>query len=86
MSQKNLSDLDLTKVDVTDSDKLVSLIEGYYKQDTSTKNALTYHWEKNHLMLDGQRRWLVFEGNRETGGQWKRLQLPALKTNSSHDL
>lgn len=73
MAQKNLSDLDLTKVDISERDKLVSMIEGYYKQDTSTKNALTYHWEKNHLMLDGQQ-WLVFEGNRETGGQWKRLQ------------
>lgn len=69
----NLSDLDLTKTDVSERDKLVSQIEGYYKTDTSTKNALTYHWEKNQLMLDGQQ-WLVFEGNRETGGQWKRLQ------------
>lgn len=73
MAQKNLSDLDLTKTDTSDRDKLVSQIEGYYKQDTSTKNALTYHFEKNQLMLDGQQ-WLVFEGNRETGGQWKRLQ------------
>jgi hypothetical protein len=70
---KNASDLDLSKVDSSDRDKLVSEIEGHYKQDTSTKNALTYHWEKNQLMLDGQQ-WLVFEGNRETGGQWKRLQ------------
>lgn len=71
--QKNLSDLDLTKTESTDQDKIVSQIEGFYKQDTSTKNALTFHWEKNQLMLDGQQ-WLVFEGNRETGGQWKRLQ------------
>lgn len=71
--QKNLSDLDLTKTESTDSDKIVAEIESFYGQDTSTKNALTYHWEKNQLMLDGQQ-WLVFEGNRETGGQWKRLQ------------
>lgn len=73
MAQKNLSDLDLIKTETSERDKLISQIEGYYKTDTSTKNALTYHWEKNHLMLDGQQ-WLVFEGNRETGGQWKRLQ------------
>lgn len=73
MGSKNLSDLDISKVDSSDRDKLVDRIEGFYKQDTSTKNALTYHWEKNQLMLDGQQ-WLVFEGNRETGGQWKRLQ------------
>lgn len=73
MAQKNLSDLDLTKTPTNDRDKLVSQIEGFYKQDSSTKNALTYHWEKNQLMLDGQQ-WLTFEGNRETGGQWKRLQ------------
>lgn len=72
MSQKNGSDLDLTKTDSSERDKLVSEIEGYYKQDAATKNALTYHFEKNQLMLDGQQ-WLTFEGNRETGGQWKRL-------------
>lgn len=69
----NLSDLDLTKTDSSEEDKLVSQIEGYYKSDTAPKSALTYHWEKNQYMLDGQQ-WLVFEGNRETGGQWKRLQ------------
>ncbi|CAM6003511.1 unnamed protein product [Sphagnum balticum] len=69
----NLGDLELTKTSTDDLDALAAKIESYYKQDNSTKNALTYHWEKNHLMLDGQQ-WLVFEGNRETGGQWQRLQ------------
>lgn len=69
----NLGDLDLTKTSTDDLDAIAAKIESYYKQDNSTKNALTYHWEKNHLMLDGQQ-WLVFEGNRETGGQWQRLQ------------
>lgn len=68
-----VTDLDLTKTETQDYDKLVSQIEGYYKQDSGTKNALSYKWELNHLMLDGQQ-WLTFEGNRETGGQWQRLQ------------
>lgn len=68
-----VTDLDLTKTQTTDYDALVAQIEGYYKQDSGTKNALSYKWELNHLMLDGQQ-WLTFEGNRETGGQWQRLQ------------
>lgn len=68
-----VTDLDLTKTSTTDLDAIVAQIEGYYKQDSGTKNALSYKWELNHLMLDGQQ-WLTFEGNRETGGQWQRLQ------------
>ncbi|GAC1502120.1 MAG: hypothetical protein NVS1B10_06750 [Candidatus Saccharimonadales bacterium] len=68
-----VTDLELTKTDTNDYDKIVSQIEGYYKADSGTKNALSYKWELNHLMLDGQQ-WLTFEGNRETGGQWQRLQ------------
>jgi len=68
-----VTDLDLTKTQTTDLDAVVAQIEGYYKQDSGTKNALSYKWELNHLMLDGQQ-WLTFEGNRETGGQWQRLQ------------
>lgn len=68
-----VTDLDLTKTQTQDYDALVAQIEGYYKQDSGTKNALSYKWELNHLMLDGQQ-WLTFEGNRETGGQWQRLQ------------
>lgn len=68
----NLQDLSLEKVKTDDHDKIANEIEGYYKLDHGTKNALSWHWEKNQLMLDGQQ-WLVYEGNRETGGQWKRL-------------
>jgi len=68
-----VTDLDLTKTKTDDIDAIVSQIEGYYKADSGTKNALSYKWELNHLMLDGQQ-WLTFEGNRETGGQWQRLQ------------
>jgi hypothetical protein len=73
MSGKNAGDLDLTKVESSERDKLVSQIESYYKQDSGTKNSLAFHWERNMLMLDGQQ-WLTFEGNRETGGQWQKLQ------------
>lgn len=68
----NLQDLELTKIDTEDLDQVAEKIESYYKLDHGTKNALSWHWEKNQLMLDGQQ-WLVYEGNRETGGQWKRL-------------
>lgn len=62
----------MEKVDSNDLDEIEKKIEGYYNLDSGVKNALSWHWEKNHLMLDGQQ-WLVYEGNRETGGQWKRL-------------
>ncbi len=68
----SLIDLELSKTDTDDTEAIVKKIEGYYKNDQSTKNALSYHFEKNHLMLDGQQ-WIIYEGNRETGGQWKRL-------------
>lgn len=68
----NLQDLSMEKTETSDLDDIVKKIEGYYNLDSGAKNALSWHWEKNHLMLDGQQ-WLVYEGNRETGGQWKRL-------------
>lgn len=68
----NLQDLSLEKVKTDDHDKIVDKIEGYYNLDQGAKNALTWHWERNQMMLDGQQ-WIVYEGNRETGGQWKKL-------------
>lgn len=68
----NLQDLSLEKVQTDDLEKISSKIESYYNLDAGVKNGLSWHWEKNQLMLDGQQ-WLVYEGNRETGGQWKRL-------------
>lgn len=65
-------DLSLEKTSTENHDEIVKKIEGFYNLDSSAKNALNFHWERNHLMLDGQQ-WLVYEGNRETGGQWKRL-------------
>lgn len=70
---KSGADLDLTKTDSSERDKLVSQIETYYKNDQSSKNTLNYLWERNSLMLDGTQ-WLTYEGSRETGGQWRRLQ------------
>lgn len=70
---KGSADLDLTRVDSSERDKLVSEIENHYKSDQGSKNSLNYHWERNSLMLDGTQ-WLTYEGSRETGGQWKRLQ------------
>lgn len=66
-------DLDLTTIDSNDPDALAAKIETFYKQDSAQKNALSYHWEKNHMMLDGQQ-WLVYEGSRDTGGLWTKLR------------
>lgn len=71
-SSKSYSDLDLSNVPSTDTDKLVASINNYYKQDNSQKLTLAYHWERNHLMLDGNQ-WLRYYGSRESGGVWKRL-------------
>jgi hypothetical protein len=68
------SDLDLTTVENTDLDKLVSEIESFYKKDTAQKTQLSYDWERDHMMLDGNQ-WIEFTGNRETGGQWRRLEV-----------
>lgn len=68
----NLQDLELSKINSESVDEIAQKIESFYKLDSGVKNALSWHWEKNQLMLDGQQ-WLVYEGNRETGGQWKRL-------------
>lgn len=69
-AKNNTEDLDLTQVDSADLDELATAIEGFYKADTAQKSSLAYHWEKNHLFLDGKQ-WLTFNGNRETGGSWE---------------
>ncbi len=66
--------LDITTVDNDELDELASRIEGFYKKDSSVKARLSYSWERNHKFLDGQH-WLVFDGNRDTGGTWSRLQV-----------
>lgn len=69
----NTEDLTLEKVPNEDLDTLASKVETFYKTDTSQKAALGYHWEKNHLFLDGKQ-WLIFEGSRENGGTWSELK------------
>lgn len=71
----NQSDnLDLTNVKSSDHQTLASSIETFYKQDGIMKTQLAWHWERVHLMLDGKQ-WIVYEGNRQTGGMWKPLRV-----------
>lgn len=71
-AKQSASNLDLT--DVEDVDQLAIAIEGFYKNDSAVKTQLSFHWERNHLFLDGKQ-WIVYEGNRETGGIWKPLRV-----------
>lgn len=64
--------LDISDVDNSDTDALGDAIESFYKQDSTVKVRLAYNWDRNHRFLDGNQ-WLVFDGNQETGGIWKRL-------------
>lgn len=64
---------DLSLEGVEDPDQLASKVEDFYKQDGRQKSSLSYHWERNHLFLDGKQ-WLVFEGSRETGGTWNEFK------------
>ena len=68
------SNLDLSDVPNEELDKLANKIETYYKADSNVKSQLAWSWERNHLMLDGKQ-WIVFDGDRETGGNWKRLRV-----------
>lgn len=68
------SNLDLTKVDSEDWDKLTSKINTFYMQDSSQKSQLAWHWERNQMMLDGKQ-WIVFDGDVQAGGLWKKLRV-----------
>lgn len=68
------AEFDLSEISNEDLDTLANRIEKYYKRDTSAKQQLSYHWERNHLYLDG-RQWLVFDGTVATGGLWRRLEV-----------
>lgn len=74
--QKNSSsvdgNLDITALGNEDLDQLAQQIETFYKQDGTVKTRLSFNWDRNHQMLDGNQ-WIVFDGDRETGGIWKRL-------------
>ena len=66
------SNLDITMVSSDDYENLAQRIEQFYKLDSTVKTRLAYHWDRNHKFLDGEQ-WLIFDGDRETGGVWKRL-------------
>lgn len=72
--QSKQSSLDLSQTPSEDVDALASKIESYYKSDSAVKTQLAWAWERNHLFLDGKQ-WIVFEGDKETGGQWKPLKV-----------
>lgn len=79
-AQMNSADgyLDLSEVANEDRDALASKIETFYKNDSTVKTRLAYAWDRNHKFLDGNQ-WIVFDGDRDTGGLWKRLTVS--KTN-----
>lgn len=72
MAESKSSGFDLSVVGDEDIDGLTSKIESFYKKDTTQKTQLSYHWERNHMMLDG-RQWLVYDGDYENGGMWRSL-------------
>lgn len=73
MSVQN-TNLDLTDVDSDDVEQLAAKINTFYRQDSAIKAQLSWHWERNQLMLDGKQ-WIVFNGDRETGGLWQKLRV-----------
>lgn len=68
------NDLDLSKVPNDQPDKLASAIETYYKQDGAQKSRLSYHWERNMRMLDGDQ-WLNWGTSSGGVAQWNTLQV-----------
>lgn len=64
------SNLDLSTTSSEDLEQLAHKINTHYTSDSSVKASLSYNWERNQLMLDGKQ-WLMFQGDRTTGGQWK---------------
>lgn len=69
----NINDLDLTGIPSEDQDQLAAKIESFYKLDSVIKQQLSYHWVRNHLMLDGQQ-WLVYDRSVDGGGEWRQLE------------
>ena len=88
----NMNDLNLSRVETDEYDQAAIKIENYYKGDGTVKQQLSWGWERNHLMLDGKQ-WIVYDGERETGGIWKRLRvskqneyIPRPTTNYLYDI
>ena len=71
---------------------LAKKIEDFYKQDSTVKTALSYHWEKNHLFLDGKQ-WIVYDTSGGRSGMWNTLKvskaneyIPRPVTNYTYDI
>ncbi len=75
-SNSSNNNLDLSSVPNEDHEQLASKINSYYKNDGSIKNALSYNWERNALMLDGKQ-WLTFDNSAASGGAWQPLKVTA---------
>lgn len=74
MGNNTNNNLDISDVATDDYDTLATRINSFYLQDSSTKSQLSYHWERNQMMLDG-RQWIVYEGDSASGGQWRDLKV-----------
>jgi hypothetical protein len=68
--------LDLSQTSNEDLEALAQKIEGFYKNDSSVKSALSYHWDRTHLMLDGKQ-WITYSQGGAQGGQWSVLKVSA---------
>lgn len=68
------NNLDISDIATDDLDQLAQRIVSFYTQDSATKAQLSYHWERNQLMLDG-RQWITYDGAAATGGQWRDLKV-----------
>lgn len=68
------SNLDLSEVPSEDWNQLASSINSFYQNDSAAKSQLAYDWERVHMFIDGQQ-WLVYEGNRATGGIWRPIRV-----------
>lgn len=68
-----INDLDLLEIESDDIDALASKIESFYKLDTIIKQQLSYHWTRNHLMIDGQQ-WLIYDRSSDGSGEWRKME------------
>lgn len=82
--------LDISNVE--EPDAIAAAIETFYKNDSMVKSQLSWAWERNQLMVDG-RQWIVYSGNKETGGTWQPLKvtkeneyIPRPVTNYMYDI
>jgi hypothetical protein len=74
MATNNSASIDLSQISSDDHEELAKRIEDYYKGDSTAKSSLAYHWEKNHLYLDGKQ-WIVYDGSGGRNGQWNTLKV-----------